>query len=312
MAKQLSNDLTWSVSRAQTFQSCQRAYYYHYYGSWGGWDSTAPERTRQLYILKNVKSIAMWAGSIVHELIKKALEQYSMSHILPSVVELQEQARLLLRQGWSDSVNKEWQAYPKKTNLHELYYGNGKSLPKEDTDRIKTRVYDCLEAFVNSATLKEVLAVPFVQWKPIDILDSFLVEQNKVWCAIDFAYTDNHGSLHIVDWKTGGENPATLRQQLACYALFALDKWKHTVEQLALHGVFLNDGGRKSNYSVDAALLISVKDQILLSIQAMRQKLKDPENNLADEDDFPLTENCNTCEFCSFRQACPKFATAFK
>lgn len=311
MAKKLSNDLTWSVSRAQAFQNCQRAYYYNYYGSWGGWDSAAPDRIRQLYILKNVKPMVMWAGSIVHDLIKQALEQYSMSHILPSAADLQAQARQLLRQGWTDSVNQEWRTAPKKTNLHELYYGNGKSLPREDTDRIKTRVYDCLEAFVNSATLKAILTVPFVQWKPIDILDSFLVEENKVWCAVDFAYTDSEGIMHIVDWKTGGENPVTLRQQLACYALYALDKWKCAVGQLALHGVFLNDGGRRSDYSVDAGLLISVKDQILLSIQAMRRKLKDPENNLAEEEDFPLTENTGACESCSFREACPRFAGTY-
>lgn len=310
MAKQLSNDLTWSVSRAQLFQNCQRAYYFNYYGSWGGWDSAAPERTRQLYILKNIKPMVMWAGSIVHDLIKQALEQYSMTRVLPSTSDLQNQARRQLRQGWTESVSQAWRTAPKKTNLHELYYGNGKTLPREDTDRIKARVYDSLEAFVNSATLKAILTVPFVQWKPIDILDSFQVEEYKVWCAVDFAYTDREGVLHIVDWKTGGENPVTLRQQLACYALYAMDKWKCPVEQLALHGVFLNDGGRRSDYPVDAALLISVKDQILLSVQAMRRKLRDPEQNLAEEEDFPLTENLNACESCVFCEACPRFAQA--
>ncbi|NLZ64140.1 MAG: PD-(D/E)XK nuclease family protein [Lentisphaerae bacterium] len=310
MAKQLSNDLTWSVSRAQLFQNCQRAYYFNYYGSWGGWDSAAPERTRQLYILKNIKPMVMWAGSIVHDLIKQALEQYSMTRVLPSISDLQNQARRQLRQGWTESVSQAWRTAPKKTNLHELYYGNGKTLPREDTDRIKARVYDSLEAFVNSATLKAILTVPFVQWKPIDILDSFQVEEYKVWCAVDFAYTDREGMLHIVDWKTGGENPVTLRQQLACYALYAMDKWKCPVEQLALHGVFLNDGGRRSDYPVDAALLISVKDQILLSVQAMRRKLRDPEQNLAEEEDFPLTENLNACESCVFCEACPRFTQA--
>jgi len=310
MAKQLSNDFTWSVSRAQAFQNCQRAYYFNYYGSWGGWDSAASERTRQLYILKNMKPMVMWSGSIVHDLIKQALEQYSMTRVLPSSADLQDQARLLLRQGWTESVSQAWRAAPKKTNLHELYYGNGKTLPREATDRIKTRVYDCLEAFVNSGTLKAILTVPFVQWKPIDILDSFQVEEYKVWCAVDFAYTDSEGILHIVDWKTGGENPVTLRQQLACYALYAMDKWKCAVEQLALHGVFLNDGGRRSDYPVDAGLLISVKDQILLSIQAMRRKLQDPAQNLAEEEDFPLTENLSSCESCAFREACPRFAQA--
>ncbi len=311
MAKKLSNDLTWSVSRAQTFQNCPRAYYYHYYGAWGGWDAAAPERARELYLLKNIKPMVMWAGAIVHDLIKQSLEQYSRSRFLPTAAQLQEQARQRLRQGWVDSVSQAWRQIPKKTNLLELYYGNGKSLPREDTDRIKNRVYDSLEAFLNSATLKEILAVPFVHWKPIDLLDSFRVGEHKVWCALDFAYSDQAGVLHIIDWKTGGENPVTLRQQLGCYTLYALDKWKCAVNQLALHGVFLNDGGRRSDYSIDASLLVSVKDQILLSLQAMRRKLRDAENNLAEEEDFPLTENQDTCAFCAFRQACPRFAAQY-
>ena len=305
MAKVLTNDLSWSVSRWQQYQYCQRAYYYAYYGSWGGWEIGAPERTRQLYILKNLKSMLMWAGSIVHEILKEALEQCARTRALPSIEELQAKGRLLLRKGWVESTTKEWLNYPKKTNLFELYYGDGKNLPKEQTDYIKERVYNCLEAFATSPFVKEVVSLPYLQWKSIDTLESFQLNDCKVWGAIDFAFTDNDGLFHIVDWKTGGENPSSLRLQLACYALMAMDKWKIRLEDLALHGVFLNDGGRKSDYPIDAELLVSVKEQILTSIETLRRKLRDPEKNLADEEDFAFTGCPQNCESCSFRAACP-------
>ena len=69
----ISNELTWSASRASMFQSCPRKYYYNYYGSWGGWDKKADEKTKLLYILKNVKPMILWAGSIVHDTIKDSL-----------------------------------------------------------------------------------------------------------------------------------------------------------------------------------------------------------------------------------------------
>jgi hypothetical protein len=305
MAKVLTNDLSWSVSRWQQYQHCQRAYYYAYYGSWGGWERNSPERTRQLYILKNLKSLLMWAGSIVHDIIKEALEQCSHGVELPTTEEMQNRARLFLRQGWVESTTKEWLNYPKKTNLFELYYGDGKSLPREQTDYIKERVYNSLESFANSPFVREAVKLPVASWKSIDSLESFQLNNCKIWGAIDFAFVDKDGIFHIVDWKTGGENPAALRLQLACYALLAMDKWKIPLEDLALHGVFLNDGGRKSDYPLDAESLVSTKDQILMNIEVLKRKLRDPENNLADEDDFAFTGCPQRCESCNFRQACP-------
>ena len=58
----IRNEFSWSVSRSQQFQNCQRAYYFHYYGYWMGWNEDAPERTRKIYILRNMKPLVLWAG----------------------------------------------------------------------------------------------------------------------------------------------------------------------------------------------------------------------------------------------------------
>lgn len=304
--RKLINELSWSVSRAQLFQKCPRAYYYAYYGAWGGWESDCSKRTRETYILKNVKPLVMWAGSIVHDLIKDVMEDFARGNALPTLDVLQQRATQILRNGWTEAVSKAWQKYPKKTNLFELYYGNGRTLPREMTDKIKERIFSCLDAFLSSPVLRDICATPYINWKPIDTLDTFMVNELKVWCAIDFAYTDQEGCLHIIDWKTGIENRATLRQQLGCYALYAMEKWLQPLERLQLKGVFLLDGGRASPYSVNPALLISVKDQILSSAQAMRQKLRDPENNVAEEEDFPCQPSEYGCQQCNYRQICPQ------
>ena len=210
-----------------------------------------------------------------------------------------------MRSGWRDSVNQVWKQYPKKTNLFELYYGDGKHVPREETDAIKERVLECIDNFANSAIVKTIKSVPFLNWKPIDTLDTFAIDDLKVWCAVDFAYTDADGVLHIIDWKTGSEKKDALRFQLACYALYALEKWYVPVEKIAPHGVFLYDGARVSDFSVDAALLVSAKDQILTSAQAMKAKLKDVANNVAEEEDFPCNPNEFNCRNCNFREVCP-------
>ena len=304
--KKLVNELTWSVSRAQLFQACQRAYYYTYYGAWGGWEDDASPETRKLYILKNIKPLAMWAGSLVHSLIKDTLDEFARSGRWPEAAALQEQARNRMNAGWKEAVGREWERYPsRRTNLFELYYGNGRTLPAETTNAIRERVFTCLESFLMSPIVQEILTLPYSSWKTNDVLDTFMSNDVKVWCALDFAYIDTDGVCHILDWKTGVENRSTLRQQLACYALYAMSKWSVPLDKLSLHGVFLLDGGRKSDYPVQPELLVSVQDQIVTSSQAMRAKLRDPERNVAEEEDFPCAPSEYGCEQCSFREVCP-------
>lgn len=305
MRKPLKNEFSWSVSRHQLFTGCQRAYYYNHYGSWGGWEINAPERIRQTYILKNIVSMPIWVGSIIHDLIQKSLENFANTGFFPTAEQLKEDALNTMRTGWTQSVKKAWIQAPKKTNLFELYYGNGKNLPREMTDKIKERVLECIDNFAHSQILKEILATPFLNWKPIDKLSFFMINDLKVWCAIDFAYTDQNGILHIIDWKTGSERKETLRFQLACYAIYAMEKWHAKLESIEPHGVILNDGARVSNYTLSPNLIISAKDQILTSAQAMKAKLKDQENNVAEEDDFPCNPDEFQCAYCNFKEICP-------
>ena len=71
--KAIRNEFSWSKSRDEVFRECPRQYYFNYYRYWGGWEKAAPERTRQIYILKKLKNRYMWAGERVHESIKHTI-----------------------------------------------------------------------------------------------------------------------------------------------------------------------------------------------------------------------------------------------
>ena len=68
------NEFSWSTSRDDTFRKCLRMYYFHYYGSWGGWSDEVDDRTRKIYILKQLQTRQMWAGKKVHECIEKVIK----------------------------------------------------------------------------------------------------------------------------------------------------------------------------------------------------------------------------------------------
>lgn len=308
--RKLVNQFSWSVSRERLFRTCRRAYYYTYYGSWGGWEADTDARTRKLYILKNMTTLEMWAGSIVHETIAEALRRYALKGAVIRTGELQARAREKLRNGWRDAVGRAWERSPKKTNLFRLYYGNGRTLPEEDTERTKRRVYDCLAAFADSAVLRDITSVSHLNWQPVDTLDSFALDGLKVWCAIDFAYQDPTGKTRIMDWKTGREDAESLRTQLACYSFYAHDVWHVHPDQQRLMGVFLQDGARVSEYPNSRDVLAETRQMIVNSAAEMRQCLVDVEANRAREEDFPVAQDDHPCKRCSYRDVCPKIADA--
>ena len=306
----LTNDFSWSVSRDRLFRECERAYYYTYYGSWGGWERNADPRVRKLYILKNLQTLDMWAGSIVHEIIAEALRRYAMDRRAISAEDLKQRARAKLRRGWVEAVNREWERSPKKTNLFELYYGDGRTLPRETTDRLRDKVYEALDNFAGSTVLESILATPYVNWRPVDKLDAFDVDGVKVWAAVDFAFTDPHGATRILDWKTGAERPDELRIQLGCYALYAVERWRTPLEAVRVAAVYLVNQPKIVENPITADLLAETRQFILDSAASMRARLDDPVANTASEDAFPCTDNVRSCRRCNFREVCPRAQAA--
>ena len=69
----LKNEFSWSKSREDCFRRCPRQYFFTYYGSWGGWDKRAPERTRAIYIYKQLQSRQQWIGATVHNCLRWVL-----------------------------------------------------------------------------------------------------------------------------------------------------------------------------------------------------------------------------------------------
>ncbi len=84
------NEFSWSASRDRLFRSCPRAYYYNYYAYWNGWSYKADAKTKLIYRLKKLQSTALWAGSIVHDVIQDFLELKQKIAISPSQPELHE------------------------------------------------------------------------------------------------------------------------------------------------------------------------------------------------------------------------------
>ncbi len=296
---ELKNEFSWSVSRNRIFTECHRAYYYRHYGSWGGWNRDADPEVREIYILKNLGNRYTFAGQVVHETVADVLNRHRYGTTV-SLDEAKEGALAALRAGFQQSRAGEYRRR-KAVGLFEHEYDV--DLPDEEWQRMRDRVFTCLDHFYASKVRQIILETRIENWLPIDSLDSFVFEGTKVYVAPDFALKNDKGNALLIDWKTGRPGESADRMQLVCYGLFAREKWGVDPQRAIgeLHYLLTSD---VEIVTLDETALEEGMAHIRRSIAGMKALLADPEHNRAVIDEFVRTDNLETCARCNFRRVC--------
>lgn len=298
------NEFSWSISRDDIFRKCHRMYYFQYYGSWGGWDTEADDRTRMIYILKQLQNRHVWAGNMVHECIENTIKTIKDGHESLNMTHSIDETLARMRQEFRSSKNKTYLVNPKTCALYEHEYDL--AIPETEWKHMANHVEECLKQFFNSAVYKEILQISKNQWLELEQFPYFYWNDVKIYASLDFAFRRDD-EIIIYDWKTGREEPNKDKFQLACYGLFAVQKWGSKAKNVKLIDYFLSNGKQNEYRFVDFRL-DQINDYILNSIDEMKRLLDDPQDNIAREDFFPFTDNEPTCQYCNYSKICPKFA----
>jgi hypothetical protein len=304
---ELQNEFSWSKSRHEKFEECRRAYFFTYYGAWGGWEAEHGSAVRELYVLKKLSSRWQWAGSLVHDALKRALARARGTGELPPLEHVLERTRAKARAEWASSREKSyWREASRIVGLVEHEYGE--PVPDADWKRLYEHVVDgSLRAFWASPVADEIRRTPRERWLTVDELDSWQFEGTKIWVAVDFAYRDAEGRVHVLDWKTGKERGVD-HVQVGIYALYAKQKWGVPTDAVVGGLVYLvangAPGGERVSVAADDAALARCTAAMRGSIAAMKGALEDPSRNLAREDAFPRLEQRESCRRCPFRRPC--------
>ncbi len=307
----LENRLTWSKSRAETFDACHRKYWWTYYGSWGGWSSDAPDEARQAYLLKNLHSRWTWVGDVVHRTIagvftrlrdRRPTGQLDLdpATAIDPEAEVEEVTRLMRRE-FRGSKEGRYRADPKRiTGLVEHEYAT----PVADAEwkEMNRRAVEGVRGFLASKTFAELSTSDSATWFPFEQLDSFDFEGTAVWAALDFGRR-TPGGAEVYDWKTGEERTEENTLQLLCYAMFVESKTGIPAERVRGRLVYVNTGAVHEVVPTESSLA-GARRRMRDSIAEMRRRLEiggPPEpSKLA----FPMTDDLARCEACSFRRLC--------
>jgi hypothetical protein len=303
----LQNEFSWSKSRHDKFAECRRAYYYAYYGSWGGWEAPAGSDVRELYVLKKLSSRWQWAGSVVHDALKQVLARARATGDVRPLEQVLEQTHRRARAQFASSRDKSyWREASRIVGLVEHEYAE--SVKDEDWKRLyQTVVEGSLRAFYASPTFEEIRRTPRERWLTVDELDSWFFEGTKVWAAVDFAYRDGDGRVHLLDWKTGKERGVD-HVQVGTYALYARQKWDVLPDGVVGGLVYLvQEGGapaERVDVRADQDTLEACRQEMRQSIGGMKAALADPARNAAAQEAFPQLADRAACRRCPFRRPC--------
>ncbi|MEM7342941.1 MAG: PD-(D/E)XK nuclease family protein [Chloroflexota bacterium] len=299
----LVNELSWSHSRAAKYQTCSRAYYYHYYAAWEGWQADAPAPVKRAYLLKNLTTIPLWVGTIVHESIKFTMARLKAGQDV-SESDLIKQMHTRAQADFETSQSGQYQQAPNQLQGFQAHYYQ-KKLPNTAWSDAWQRAEQALQTFMRSSLYATLSQQPASTFLDTETLQAFTWADTKIWVQIDLlCQTDQ--TIYIYDWKTGAIDEATTRQQLGVYALYVRQTWPE-ITHLPLKGVVYNlTDDQRLDLDLDESILQETQQRIETSVAHLRQQLLDVDQNLADIQQFPMIDDRQLCQQCQFRELCDR------
>ena len=328
MSDDFKNNFSWSSSRLSAFKSCKRKYYFQYYGFWGGWEDDAPERVRNIYLLKKLQNRHTWKGTTIHEAIAFLLKSFLKNKEIDPE-KFQEAVVDRMRNQYKVSLAGDYKNDP-KNNFRLLEHDYGEEIKNETWQLLRDDVTRCIDNFLGSKFWKKAKGLSMEDclalegylkgsdniWKNISTnlntwqnlpsssaVDSYSLDGEQVWVKVDFAYQEEDGSIRLIDWKSGNSKGKPDPMQLNIYGYYASEVWGIPEEKIHLTAYNVNqDEQYDRTYSEKQKQ--QTRETILSSIEEMKEMLVGVEENKAREGDFPKIENDNFCHHCRYRRVC--------
>ncbi len=280
--------LGWSVSRYGLFEACKRKYYYTYYAKY---DPVHPRQ--KIDDLKNMTSIPLEIGNIVHDINKILLER------------LQKAEGEINQDHFFDYAWKLTQEYCSSKEFMEIHYSEIKKL---DTESLFGRVKISLKNFLDSQRFGW-LTKEAIQNKAKWIIEpagygETRIGQMKAYCKVDFLFPIED-SLFILDWKTGKADLVKHGKQLLGYAAWASFHFQTDFTKINPIIVYLFPRYEERQVSIGDSDIQEFTNRIKKETEEMYGFCTNVEENIPkNKEIFTKTDKEKFCGYCNFRELC--------
>ncbi|HJO92406.1 MAG TPA: hypothetical protein QF753_03300 [Victivallales bacterium] len=289
-----SNEFSWSISRNNLFNYCEKAYYFHYYGAWNGWAKHSDDLAIQLFKLKHLKTKELWLSNIICCSFKMAITK----QIPPNLINVKKYSIRLILKDISSLQIKSWSNDPKQINLFSTYYklvdaGSIKIWALEKIDNYFSHLH------VNKA-LNSLIKVPLIMQKHYDRNFKFFKLNNlKIWLNPLSIYTDRNKLIAVnCNFDISSNNNWSFSSTLS--TLYIMLYWKPEINNILTQTLFIKQNVNYTVYSRRA--LKEILKIINSSAIKMRSRLSFTDK--AYFNNFIKTTDQKKCHTCNFKEAC--------
>lgn len=303
----------WSHSRANTMTTCQRQFYLSYCAP-ARWDHPDP-RMRDLYLLKQVKPVAMWKGDVVHQAVAEFFRNLQTGRVLP-YPDLIQFATQLAKDQWTFSQAGRYRKQGRKragTAFAALLEHEYKVQPAESFNDALCHIRNCLANFYE-IDAREGISVLFQQGHGHLIeppawgegATTFEIPGVAVTVKVDLAFSALDNQYHIFDWKTG-KTVEDVTHQLELYIL-----WAHLSLGLALASITAHEVSLHSVTSSRHQLTEPGKfhrlDAVRRSANLINALTSSLDGCQPDIHDFNYARYLATCRRCPLQRVCQEMS----
>ena len=282
-----SPKLGWSVSRYSLFETCKRQYYYNYYAKY---DPVHP--VKKILALKNMTSIPLEIGNIVHDVNKTLLER------------LQKTTKAIDKGRFFDYARKTTEASVRAKKFQEVYYGQMKSVSPND---LFERVRISLASFLNSDRF--IWLMDHAVFKK----DEWLIEPpgygetrisgTKAYCKVDFLFPVED-QLFIMDWKTGKPDATKHHRQMVGYTAWACYHFEKDPDKISPIVAYLYPGYKEIEITVKQSDIEAFAKQVRKETADMNKFCQDIKKNIPKDKTVFTPQKSRLCHYCNFRALC--------
>ena len=282
-----SPKLGWSVSRYNLFETCKRQYYYNYYTKY---DPVHP--VKKILALKNMTSIPLEIGNIVHDVNKTLLER------------LQKTAKTIDKARFFDYARKKTVAYVHAKTFQEVYYGQMKSISPDD---VFERVRISLASFLNSSRfiwLLDHAVLKKEEWliEPPGYGET-RISGTKAYCKVDFLFPVED-QLFIMDWKTGRPDTAKHHRQMVGYTAWACYHFEKNPDKISPIVAYLHPDYKEIEITVTTSNIEAFAKQVRKETADMNKFCEDVQKNIPKNKTVFTPQKSRLCHYCNFREIC--------
>jgi hypothetical protein len=298
----------WSFSTDKLFRRCQRQFYFREIAAH---HSLKEPWRREAFILKQLKTLDLWRGTLIHEGIQHCVVPALKRGDALDWTQLTEQTIQRAQAQLAFSEQKRYRELGIAKSKHEDFcalvaHETGKGVSAEEFDQVCGEVRT---AFLRLAAMSDLWQV-LLGRKDCEAEKQVWVEFDdvKIMVQIDLLFERSLGHPTIIDWKSydiGGDTDARLQTALYGWAIWRSELFQdlHTPENIELLECQVQDGV-VVKHECSLEVFDELEDYLYRSLNRIFSLCRSKKLTEARLQDFAFTDNPNNCEHCAFRQLC--------